>query len=102
MIEETNEPRENQGTTAYDVIVLGAGPVGQNVADHARAGGLSVGVVERELAGGACPYWACAPSKALLRPVIADWGVGALSRCGGGGCACGGRSGALRARDGNL
>lgn len=55
----------------YDVIVLGAGPVGQNVADHARAAGLTVAVVERELVGGECSYWTCVPSKALLRPVIA-------------------------------
>jgi pyruvate/2-oxoglutarate dehydrogenase complex dihydrolipoamide dehydrogenase (E3) component len=55
----------------YDVIVLGAGPVGQNVADRARAADLSVAVVERELVGGECSYWACVPSKALLRPVIA-------------------------------
>ncbi|MEV0317994.1 NAD(P)/FAD-dependent oxidoreductase [Streptomyces sp. NPDC050658] len=56
---------------AYDVVVLGAGPVGENVADRARAGGLSVAVVESELVGGECSYWACMPSKALLRPVIA-------------------------------
>lgn len=55
----------------YDVVVLGAGPVGQNAAERARAGGLSVAVVERELVGGECSYWACVPSKALLRPVIA-------------------------------
>ena len=55
----------------YDVVVLGAGPVGQNVADRTRAAGLSVVVVERELVGGECSYWACVPSKALLRPVIA-------------------------------
>ncbi|KAA0080065.1 NAD(P)/FAD-dependent oxidoreductase [Mycolicibacterium sp. P9-64] len=55
----------------YDVIVLGAGPVGQSVAARARAGGLSVAVVERELVGGECSYWGCIPSKALLRPVIA-------------------------------
>ena len=54
-----------------DVIVLGAGPVGQNAAERARASGLSVAVVERELVGGECSYWACVPSKALLRPVIA-------------------------------
>ena len=56
---------------SYDVIVIGAGPVGQNVADRSRAAGLSVAVVERELVGGECSYWACIPSKALLRPVIA-------------------------------
>ena len=55
----------------YDVIVLGAGPVGQTVADRARAAGLSVAVVERELVGGECSYWACIPSKAMLRPVTA-------------------------------
>ena len=55
----------------YDVIVLGAGPVGQNAAERARAGGLSVAMVERELVGGECSYWACVPSKAMLRPVIA-------------------------------
>jgi dihydrolipoamide dehydrogenase len=56
---------------AYDVVVLGAGPVGENVADRARAAGLSTAVVESELVGGECSYWACMPSKALLRPVIA-------------------------------
>lgn len=66
-----SEAQEAQGNGTYDVIVLGAGPVGQNVADRARAGGLSVAVVERELVGGECSYWACVPSKALLRPVIA-------------------------------
>ncbi|MFE2597282.1 dihydrolipoyl dehydrogenase family protein [Streptomyces sp. NPDC059396] len=55
----------------YDVVVLGAGPVGENVADRARAAGLSTAIVESELVGGECSYWACMPSKALLRPVIA-------------------------------
>jgi pyruvate/2-oxoglutarate dehydrogenase complex dihydrolipoamide dehydrogenase (E3) component len=55
----------------YDVIVLGAGPIGQNVADRVRAAGLTVAVAERELVGDECSYWACVPSKALLRPVIA-------------------------------
>ncbi|MFT2015527.1 dihydrolipoyl dehydrogenase family protein [Streptomyces sp. 796.1] len=55
----------------YDVIVLGAGPVGENLADRAHAAGLSAVVVESELVGGECSYWACMPSKALLRPVIA-------------------------------
>ncbi|MEV6699250.1 NAD(P)/FAD-dependent oxidoreductase [Streptomyces sp. NPDC051453] len=66
-----SEPHENQEGATYDVVVLGAGPVGQNVVDRARAAGLSVAVVERELVGGECSYWACVPSKALLRPVIA-------------------------------
>jgi len=56
---------------AYDVIVIGAGPVGYTVAGRTRAAGLSVAVVERELVGGECSYWACIPSKALLRPVVA-------------------------------
>ncbi|MFE7615801.1 dihydrolipoyl dehydrogenase family protein [Streptomyces sp. NPDC057496] len=55
----------------YDVVVIGAGPVGENVADRTRAAGLSTAVVESELVGGECSYWACMPSKALLRPVVA-------------------------------
>ncbi|MDH6228657.1 NAD(P)/FAD-dependent oxidoreductase [Streptomyces sp. MJP52] len=58
-------------TFSYDVVVIGAGPVGENVADRTRAAGLSTAVVESELVGGECSYWACMPSKALLRPVIA-------------------------------
>jgi dihydrolipoamide dehydrogenase len=53
----------------YDVVVLGAGPTGENVAERAKRGGLDTAVVEAELAGGECSYWACMPSKALLRPV---------------------------------
>src|SRR5712692_3631545 len=51
----------------YDVIVLGAGVAGENVADRAVKGGLSAVIVEAELVGGECSYWACMPSKALLR-----------------------------------
>ncbi|WP_097973981.1 NAD(P)/FAD-dependent oxidoreductase [Streptomyces sp. gb14] len=57
--------------SSYDVVVIGAGPVGENVADRARAAGLTTAVVESELVGGECSYWACMPSKALLRPVVA-------------------------------
>ncbi|MFC1420547.1 dihydrolipoyl dehydrogenase family protein [Streptacidiphilus cavernicola] len=58
-------------TADYDVVVVGAGPVGENAADRARAAGLTVAVVESELVGGECSYWACMPSKALLRPIVA-------------------------------
>jgi pyruvate/2-oxoglutarate dehydrogenase complex dihydrolipoamide dehydrogenase (E3) component len=51
----------------FDLIVIGAGAVGENVADRAVQGGLSVALVEAELVGGECSYWACMPSKALLR-----------------------------------
>ncbi|MCT1479956.1 NAD(P)/FAD-dependent oxidoreductase [Microbacterium sp. p3-SID336] len=54
-------------TDEYDLIVLGAGPVGENVADRAVQGGLTAVIVESELVGGECSYWACMPSKALLR-----------------------------------
>jgi pyruvate/2-oxoglutarate dehydrogenase complex dihydrolipoamide dehydrogenase (E3) component len=53
---------------AYDVVVIGAGPTGENVADRAVRGGLTAVIVEAELVGGECSYWACMPSKALLRP----------------------------------
>ncbi|MFC0623602.1 dihydrolipoyl dehydrogenase family protein [Kribbella deserti] len=53
--------------TEYDVIVLGGGAVGENVADRAVQGGLTAVIVESELVGGECSYWACMPSKALLR-----------------------------------
>ncbi len=55
----------------HDVVVLGAGPVGENVAARAVRGGLTAVVVEAELVGGECTYWACMPSKALLRPLHA-------------------------------
>lgn len=54
--------------TEFDVVVIGAGPAGENAAGRCADGGLSVAIVERELVGGECSYWGCIPSKALLRP----------------------------------
>lgn len=53
---------------SFDVVVIGGGPVGENAAARAVRGGLSVALVEHERFGGECSFWACIPSKALLRP----------------------------------
>lgn len=57
-----------QPRSDYDVLVIGGGAAGENAADIAARSGLRVGLIEHELLGGDCTYWACMPSKALLRP----------------------------------
>ncbi|UKA55075.1 NAD(P)/FAD-dependent oxidoreductase [Arthrobacter sp. FW305-BF8] len=59
----------------FDVIVIGAGAAGENAADRVVQGGLTAVLVEAELVGGECSYWACMPSKALLRPGTALHGA---------------------------
>ena len=55
-------------TQRFEVVVVGAGPGGEVVAERTAAAGLKTALVERELIGGECAYWACIPSKTLLRP----------------------------------
>lgn len=58
----------SESESTFDVVVIGAGPAGENAADYAARHGLSAVIVESELVGGECSYWGCMPSKALLRP----------------------------------
>lgn len=62
---------EARPVETFDVIVIGAGPVGENAAARVVQGGLSALLIEAELVGGECSYWACMPSKALIRPATA-------------------------------
>jgi dihydrolipoamide dehydrogenase len=60
-----------EASNETDVIVIGGGAVGENVAERIVKGGLTAVLIENELVGGECSYWACMPSKALLRPPAA-------------------------------
>ena len=63
-----NNLPSNLRETTYDVIVIGSGPAGRALAVRTASKNLSTIIVEEELFGGDCPFWACIPSKALLRP----------------------------------
>ncbi|MEU8222351.1 NAD(P)/FAD-dependent oxidoreductase [Kribbella sp. NPDC048915] len=67
---------------AVDVVIIGGGPVGENIADRAVRGGLTAAIVEHELVGGECSYWACMPTKALLRDAAALRAARALPAAG--------------------
>src|SRR3954453_3890935 len=54
--------------TSFDVVVIGAGPAGEGAAGRLAEHGLDVAIAEDRLVGGECSYWACMPSKSLLRP----------------------------------
>jgi len=64
---DTGDPM-TQAQRTFDVVVIGGGAVGENAADRASRTGLDVALVEGDLVGGECSYWACMPSKVLLRP----------------------------------
>jgi pyruvate/2-oxoglutarate dehydrogenase complex dihydrolipoamide dehydrogenase (E3) component len=63
----SSHPLASLASKVYDVIVIGSGPPRRAVAARASANGFKALIVENELFGGDCPFWACIPSKALLR-----------------------------------
>ncbi len=70
-------------TENFDVIVIGMGPGGEVASSQLLEAGKRVAVIERELIGGECGYWACIPSKTLLRPAEAKVGVARAEGVGG-------------------
>ncbi len=70
-------------TENFDVIVIGMGPGGEVAASQLLTAGKRVAVIERELIGGECGYWACIPSKTLLRPAEAKVGIARAEGVGG-------------------
>ena len=61
---------------SFDFVIVGAGPAGEAAAYMARARGASVAIIDRELFGGSCPFWACMPSKTLLHAAAVHAGGG--------------------------
>src|SRR5438309_4564286 len=63
----------------YDTVVIGAGPAGEALVERLHAQGQRVALIERELIGGECAYWACIPSKTLLRAAEARAAAGRVA-----------------------
>src|SRR5437660_8242788 len=64
---QPNQRERATVTEQFDVIVIGMGPGGEEVAEQLAAAGLAVAGVEKNLVGGECPYWGCIPSKSIIR-----------------------------------